>query len=411
MKSSFVLSVSELNGYVQRLLASDPMLQGIQMRGEISNFKRHSSGHCYFVLKDDQARIQCVMFRSYAQMVPLRPSDGMRVVVGGHVALYSRDGQYQFYAEAMRPDGMGELYLQFERLKQKLQQEGLFDAARKRPLPLLPVGVGIVTSPTGAVLQDIRQIAARRNPGVPLILYPARVQGPGAAVEIVAGIRALERHPQVDVIIVGRGGGSLEDLWPFNEEAVARAIHACKKPVVSAVGHETDFTIADFVADLRAPTPSAAAELTLPDRRELQDRLNELREALARSLRTRHQLARERLGVLGAQLAARHPAQVLERRRTRLEGLSQLLALHMGRRMAESGQRLEGLRARLEGLGPAQVLRRGYALVTDRKGNPIVRAMRCGEGQEISVRLQDGVLNAQVQRRIPNHGVQEEANV
>ena len=263
-----ILTVAELNEYVRRSLASDPMLRGLRLRGEISNFKRHSAGHLYFSLKDEQARIACVMFRSAAAGLRVALRDGLRVVLSGSAALYPAAGQYQFYVDAVHEDGVGALYLAFEQLKARLQAEGLFDAALKKPLPLLPEGVGIVTSPTGAVVHDICQIAARRHPGVALYLQPARVQGEGAAEEIAAALAALDRRPDVDVIILGRGGGSLEELWPFNEETVARAIFACRTPVVSAVGHETDVTIADFVADVRASTPSAAAELVIPRREE-----------------------------------------------------------------------------------------------------------------------------------------------
>ena len=264
-----LVSVTQLNEYVRRTLASDPMLRGLSLRGEISNFKRHTSGHLYFSLKDENARIACVMFRQHAFGLRMQPRDGMRVVLDGAVSLYAQGGQYQFYAESMRPDGVGDLYLRFEQLKAELEREGLFDPSLKKPLPLLPRTVGVVTSPTGAAVRDIVSVSSRRNPGVHLLLCPASVQGDSAAGEIVRAIKTLDRLPEVDVIIVGRGGGSIEELWAFNEEAVARAIFACRTPVVSAVGHETDFTIADFVADLRAPTPSAAAERAVPVRDDL----------------------------------------------------------------------------------------------------------------------------------------------
>ena len=259
------LSVAQLNEYVRRTLASDVMLKNICITGEISNFKRHVSGHWYFTLKDEEAAINCVMFRQAAQTVRFQPENGMSVRLTGSVSLYVKTGSYQFYGERMEQEGLGELYLRFERLKQKLLAEGLFDPAMKKPLPLLPRGVGIVTSSTGAVVHDICTVTWRRNPAMPLYLCPVKVQGEGAAREIAAAIRRLDRMPEAEVLIVGRGGGSMEDLWPFNEEIVARAIAACRTPVVSAVGHETDFTIADFAADVRAATPSAAAAGTLPD--------------------------------------------------------------------------------------------------------------------------------------------------
>ena len=269
MEQEWILSVSDLNEYVRRSLAADPMLHNLRLRGEISNFKRHSSGHWYFTLKDEDSRINCVMFRQNNMGVSIRPADGMAVIVSGSVSLYVQGGAYQFYVDAMRPDGVGSLYLRYEALKAKLAKEGLFDAGRKRPLPLLPRGIAIVTSPTGAVLHDIRTVSARRNPAIPLTLLPVRVQGEGAAEEIAAAIRKAGTLSNIDVLITGRGGGSMEDLWAFNEECVVRAIAECPVPVISAVGHETDTTLADYAADVRAATPSMAAELAVQDRLEL----------------------------------------------------------------------------------------------------------------------------------------------
>ena len=258
------LSVSQLNDYVRRSLASDPLLRGLCVTGEISNLKRHVSGHWYFTLKDEEAAINCAMFRQSAMSLRFRPENGQRVRAFGSVSLYVKTGSYQLYVDAMEPDGVGDLYMRFEALKRKLSEEGLFDAQLKKQLPFLPKGVGIVTSKTGAVVHDIAQVTWRRFPGMPLVLCPVKVQGEGAAAEIAEGLRTLDKRTDIDVIIVGRGGGSMEDLWAFNEEKVARAIAACKKPVISAVGHETDVTIADFTADVRAATPSVAAELADP---------------------------------------------------------------------------------------------------------------------------------------------------
>ena len=307
------LTVSQLNEYVRRSLASDPMLHGLCLTGELSNFKRHTSGHWYFTLKDEEAAINCAMFRQAAMGVRFRPENGQRVRLFGSVGLYARTGSYQFYADAMEPDGLGELYLRFEALKQKLAAEGLFDPSLKKPLPLLPRGVGIVTSRTGAVVHDIARVSWLRYPGMPLYLCPVKVQGEGAAAEIAAAIRLLDAFADVDVMIVGRGGGSMEDLWAFNEEVVARAIARCHTPVVSAVGHETDVTIADFVADVRAPTPSAAAELAVPE----QAALLETEQALLRRMNAAfsHQLAQKGLRLAGAQkhLEAQSPAGARER--------------------------------------------------------------------------------------------------
>ena len=383
----WILQVSDLNEYVRRSLAADPMLRSLRIRGEISNFKAHSSGHWYFTLKDDQARIACVMFRQNAMRMSIRPRDGMAVVLSGSVSLYTQSGTYQFYAENMRPDGVGGLYQQFEALKARLAAEGLFDAARKKPLPLRPKKIAVVTSRTGAVLQDIRRVSAARDPGVPLVLLPVQVQGEGAAEEIAAAIRWAGTLPGVEVIIAGRGGGSMEDLWAFNEEIVARAIADSPIPVISAVGHETDFTIADFVADVRAATPSNAAELAVPDRAELLEGLRMVRRHLTKAMdamltdksRQVAYLAR-RLTAASPEMRLRDAAHRLEQCRDRLdraverpltEAAPRLSLMRIRLDHAMDGtlerhrQRLSRDRARLETLDPRRVLERGYALVTD----------------------------------------------
>lgn len=252
------LKVSELNGYIKNIIDGDEMLANVYIKGEISNFKRHYSGHLYFTLKDETSLIKCVMFKSYTNYLNFEPKDGMSVVILGSVSVFERDGVYQVYAKGMEPEGVGALYKAYEKLKAKLSEEGLFDEAHKKPIPILPRAIGVVTSKTGAVIRDIINVTTRRLPNVNIILYPAAVQGEGAAQTIVNGIKYFNKAKNVDTIIIGRGGGSLEDLWPFNEEITARAIYESEIPIISAVGHETDFTIADFVADLRAPTPSAA---------------------------------------------------------------------------------------------------------------------------------------------------------
>ena len=391
-----ILTVTDLNEYVRLTLAGDPMLQTIQLQGEISNFKRAVSGHLYFSLKDENSRIDCVMFRTAAYGLRCSPRDGMRVVLTGGVSLYTAAGKYQFYATGMREGGMGALYEAFERLKAKLQAEGLFDAAKKKPLPLLPRGVGIVTSATGAVVHDIQNVAGRRNPGVQLYLRPSAVQGTGAAAEIARGIAALDRDERIDVIIVGRGGGSLEELWAFNEEIVARAIYACKTPVVSAVGHETDFTIADFVSDVRAPTPSAAAELVVPRRDELLDTLDGLRDAMTRAQKTRVRTLRAELDKQRARLNALQPAARLRERRARLTALCAMLNVRAENALRMRRVHLAALEKRLVALSPQGVLQRGYALVTDERGNLAASAAGLRAGENISIRLRDGKIGARV---------------
>ena len=361
---SNVLSVSDLNEYVRRSLAADPMLRGVQLRGEISNFKHYiSSGHWYFSLKDDKCKVDCVMYRSNNQQTGFLPRDGMKVVLTGSAGLYPVSGAFQFYAESMKQDGIGDLYARFEALKRDLEREGLFDPARKRPLPRLPRMIGIVTSRTGAVIHDIARVAHRRNPQMQLVLYPSQVQGEGAAEEIVRGIRALSRVEGIDVIIIGRGGGSIEDLWAFNEEKVARAVAACPVPVISAVGHETDVTISDFAADVRAATPSAAAELAVTPVSELLDAVAEMKRGLAQSLKQQLLSLKNRLVSLEKRLQARHPLSVLRLTENRRALLEQRMNIAAQKRVLTLKSELNGLRARLTAISPANTLKRGYVAV------------------------------------------------
>ena len=409
--SEWILQVSDLNEYVRRTLAADPMLRSLRLRGEISNFKRHTSGHWYFTLKDEQSRINCVMFRQNAIRMTLRPMDGMQVILSGSVSLYAEGGQYQFYAENMRPDGLGTLYQQFEALKSKLAAEGLFDAGRKRPLPLRPKKIAVVTSRTGAVLQDIRNVAARRDAGVPLVLLPVQVQGEGAAESIAAAIRKAGTLPEVDVIITGRGGGSMEDLWAFNEEIVARAIAESPIPVISAVGHETDVTIADFAADVRASTPSHAAEMAVPDVSELIDGLHMMRRHLTQAAAAQLHQARAELSLCQRRMEALRPDRQLLQLQSRLHQAAQRLDRcvddHLAAyppRLALMNMKLDHLmeaqlrhqaekcaasRAKLEALNPARVLERGYALVLD--GEKIIPDAASAVAK-MTLRFRDGTV-------------------
>lgn len=357
------LSVQELNEYVRKLLAGDPMLRGIALRGEVSNFKQHVSGHWYFSLKDEQSRIACVMFRQHNQLLRFVPRDGMRLVLMGSVGLYSATGSYQFYAEGAMQEGVGDLYQRFLALKDALTREGLFDIARKRALPLLPRAVAIVTSSTGAVPHDIRTVAARRFPGIQMILRPAKVQGEGAAADIAAGIAEAAALNDVDVIIVGRGGGSIEDLWAFNEEAVVRAIIASPKPVISAVGHETDITLADFAADMRAPTPSAAAELAVPDRQELGRLVQGLQSSLY--VAGEHVLSgmAARLAEIDKRLETRRPEAALALFTSRVMLCRQSLNSRVDRVLERCAATTVQLSGRLNAVGPLSTLQRGYAIV------------------------------------------------
>lgn len=393
--AELTLSVSELNEYVRRSLASDPILHGVKLRGEISNFKRHSSGHWYFTLKDEVASVNCAMFRQANLTVRFAPCDGQQVMLTGSAGLYPKTGQYQFYVDQMHSDGVGELYQRFEALKAKLMAQGLFDPAVKKQLPLLPRGIGVVTSKTGAVLHDIRTVSLRRNPSIPLYLYPSAVQGQDAEKELVKAICALDRMSDVDVIIIGRGGGSMEDLWPFNEEILARAIFKCQTPVVSAVGHETDFTIADFVADVRAATPSQAAELCVCQREELLGGIEASVAQMRRACENGLMLRLSQVQQLTGRLREQNPQQRLDK----LDAARKLLIASLNssaqRELALHQTRLAQLSSRLHSVGPDSVLNRGFALIL-KDGKPVTDAAQANTGDTLSIHMRGGALDATV---------------
>lgn len=390
-----VLSVGQLNEYIKMQMDNDPLLSGVLIRGEISNFTNHyKTGHFYFSLKDDNALVRAVMFRSYAQHVHFMPENGMKVIVHGRVSLFPRDGQYQIYVDELVPDGVGALYLAYEQLRLKLEGEGLFDPARKRPLPPYPTRIGIVTSPTGAAVRDMIQILGRRFPTAEIILYPALVQGAGAPESLVRGLLAFYNNISVDLIIIGRGGGSAEDLWAFNDEALARTVAASPVPVISAVGHETDVTICDFVADLRAPTPSAAAELAVPDALELKQGLNGAGERLSLALSQSLSNARMRLSTLSGAAVLRSPSRYLEDRTMTLAFLSQRLDRAAISAAEHARTELGALTAKLGALNPLNVLARGYAAVFDDDGKPVTRAEGLSAGQNLSIRFADRTADA-----------------
>lgn len=361
--NGYKLTVTQLNEYVNSMLKQDVLLSNVCVCGEISGFKRHSSGHLYFSIKDETALVRCVMFRQNAYMLDFAPADGQSVSVRGSVSLYVKDGQFQLYVDSMRREGEGELYRRFMLLKTRLEARGFFDAAHKKPIPKLPGCIGVVTSPTGAAIQDIINITQRRFPQMNILLAPVRVQGSGAAEEIAAAIKAMNKLKQADVLIVGRGGGSMEDLWPFNEEVVAKAIFESEIPVVSAVGHETDFSISDFVADMRAPTPSAAAELCVPE-------YDKLKADVANSLYTIRTLARNNLGSMHSELAGIRKSAAFTAARHRLELLRTSLVMDQKEmsgsirsEIVNEFNHIEKQRSRIEALSPNKVLERGYGMV------------------------------------------------
>lgn len=390
-----VHSVSDVNRYLKDLLAREPLLSGLSVRGEISNFKQYPSGHCYFTLKDANSALKCVMFRSRAQYLRFLPQNGMQVVAGGTISVYERDGVYQLYVDSLMPEGTGDLALAFEQLKKKLSAEGLFDQSRKQPLPAFPKKIGVVTSPAGAVLRDIYRVSKRRWPAVQLVLYPVQVQGEGAAEQIARGIDFFAEEYAVDVIIAGRGGGSMEDLWAFNEEPVVRAIAACPVPLISAVGHETDFTLADFAADVRAATPSQAAELAVPDRAEVKRQVEHLTSQLTRQMRREIDLRRQRLDHVLQSRVMRQPQSMLAERRQRLDFLLAGLQNTAKQELQNKSHGLKLLLNRLAAINPAAVLGRGYGIVT--KQDKLVSSINAVEvDDEIQLSLTDGSLKARV---------------
>ncbi len=394
-----ILSVSNVNQYIKSLIAYDPNLSSISVRGEISNFKRYTSGHAYFSLKDATGVLKCVCFNSAMAKVDFRPSDGMRVVATGNINVYERDGVYQLYVEKMMPDGIGSLYEQFELLKKQLEKAGLFDQAHKRSLPMLPKAIGVVTSPSGAVIQDIRNVTQRRFPGMPIVLYPASVQGAGSSQEIVAAIERANQIQAVDVLIVGRGGGSIEDLWSFNEEIVAKAVYASKIPVISAVGHETDFTICDFVADLRAPTPSAAAELAVPAVADLRNVLLDYEKKLRNLPRYCVQIKQAQLDKLQANRHFTHPMDLVERREQDLIRLEERISFLLDQAGERGVRRVNDCETRLRLLNPKQVLRRGYAIVKDSAGRVLTHGAELAQLSDADVMMQDRVVHVTVEKQ------------
>lgn len=390
-----VYTVSQVNGYIKNMFAQDYMLSRIYVKGEVSNCKYHPSGHIYFTLKDETGALQAVMFAGSRKGLAFPMKNGDNVIVLGSIAVYERDGKYQLYAQEILLDGVGLLYQRFEALKQELMEMGMFASEYKRPIPKYVRRVGIVTASTGAAIRDIQNIAARRNPYVQLILYPALVQGEGAVASIAAGIRAMEQAG-VDVMIVGRGGGSMEDLWAFNEEIVARAIFECNVPIISAVGHETDVTIADFVADLRAPTPSAAAELAVYDVKELFEQLLLLKLNLNRAITLRLDASREQLAQYGSRLNLLRPENRLNDRRQYCMDLQLRLSEYMQRRLTEARHRLQLCAQGLEGLSPAKKLGQGYSVVTDADGNNVTDVHKVKPGDLLRIHVANGQIDTRV---------------
>ncbi len=390
------LSVTEVNRFIKTLLDSNSVLKKLMIEGEISNLKFHSSGHLYFSLKDTQSRISCVMFRSSAQAMKFVPEEGMKVTVKGNLSVFEKSGQVQVYVRSMEPQGIGALYQAFEQLKRKIEARGWMDEALKKPIPETVETVGIVTSPTGAAIRDMISVIRRRHPGIKILLYPALVQGEGAAESIVSGIKAINQRPDVDVMIIGRGGGSMEDLWAFNEEIVSEAIYSSEIPIISAVGHETDITLSDFVADLRAPTPSAAGELVAADQSVLKQHLEDLKFRLEQAMLYSVNGQRQKMALLENRIRRSSPESKLSEEQMVLDLLQDRLQRKVLADIEAHRNRLALLKKRIEILNPEHVLKRGYALVRMRSGEVITSAKEAVEHETVRLKFTDGEVLAMI---------------
>lgn len=390
------ITVTALNKYIKNIVDNDEFLGMVYIRGEISNFKNHYTGHLYFTLKDETSLIKCVMFKTYTSNLNFTPKDGMSVVILGSVSVFERDGVYQIYVKGMEMDGVGALYAEYERLKSKLTEEGLFDENKKKKIPMLPKSIGVITSKTGAVIRDIINVTTRRFPNVNIKLYPASVQGKGAAETIVNGLKYFNQARNVDVIIVARGGGSLEDLWPFNEEITARAIYESNIPVISAVGHETDFTIADFVADLRAPTPSAAGELAVPELNELIWKLGNIRKKMCLLLTQKLELMKNKYYSLMNSKVLKNPYDVLQQKTLTVEKFETELISNITIKIKDDKLKLIKIASSLDALSPLKTLARGYSLIEDENKNVITSIKEIKKDDIVSIVLADGSKEAVV---------------
>lgn len=394
-KDSKILTVSQLNDYIKMMLDGDALLSGIYVKGEISNLTNHRTGHIYFTLKDEGAVLKAVMFRSAAQKLKFSPEDGMKVITRGRISVFPAAGQYQLYVEGIEPDGVGALYIAYEQLKKRLEAQGLFRADLKRPLPKIPTRIGIITSPTGAAVRDMINITGRRFPFAEIIIYPSLVQGDGAPAQLIAGLEYFNSTRRCDVIIIGRGGGSIEDLWAFNDEALAHAIRKSAIPVISAVGHETDFTIADFVADRRAPTPSAAAELAVPDTAELQRKIGNIVGRMQLLLAQNISARRKNLTQLSSRRALQSPRSVIDDRRMKLLNLESRMGSSVKLIVKQKQNRFIGCTAKLDALNPMAVIARGYSAVFRPDGLLVKSVTQLKKGDRIRFRLTDGEVQAE----------------
>ena len=394
--AQMAITVTSLNQYIKNKIADDEYLNNVLVKGEISNFKNHYTGHLYFTLKDENCLIKCIMFKSYAQKLHFMPKDGMKVIVLGTVSVFERDGVYQIYVKAMQEDGVGDLYTRYQELKSKLEKQGMFDEKHKIPIPKMPEVIGVLTSQTGSVIRDIINVSTRRNPNVVIRLLPVPVQGEGAAEKIAAGIEWMNQNKLADVLILARGGGSLEDLWPFNEEIVANSIYYSEIPIISAVGHETDFTIADFVADLRAPTPSAAAELAVPDIYEVKQKINTYQNRLRMALTKKVEVMKLRYEKCMNSTVFKEPTRKIQESYLQIDNiikrLENTIKTHLEKEKAQFGKIVSSLDA----LSPLKTLTRGYSIV-EKQGEIVRKTEDVKPQDDITIRLSDGKITAKVQ--------------
>ena len=397
------LTVTQLNEYIKGIIDRDIRLSDVYLKGEISNFKNHySTGHFYFTLKDEGSMIRAIMFRSSASKLPFLPEDGMKVIAHGRIAAFVRDGQYQIYCDSMEPDGVGALYIAYEQLKRKLEAEGLFDPAHKKPLPKIPSRVGIITSATGAAIRDMINVCGRRFPFATLVLYPSLVQGPDAPAQLIEGVRYFNETKSADVLIIGRGGGSIEDLWAFNNEDLAREIAASVIPVISAVGHETDFTICDFVADRRAPTPSAAAELAVPETGELKRKIEHIVDRESAVLSAMIAARREKLSYFAGSRALTNPMAFIDDKKMQTAMVGERLMHFTEQSVNAKKAAMQSLCAKLSAMNPLAVLSRGYSAVYGKNGGVVKSIRDVQPGDEIRVETGDGTIDATVSAAEPN---------
>ena len=393
--AEMAISVTDLNKYIKNKIADDEYLNNILIKGEISNFKHHYTGHLYFTLKDENSLIKCIMFKSYAQKLKFEPKDGMKVYILGSVSVFERDGVYQIYAKVMEEDGVGDLYTKYQKLKEELEKKGLFDQSHKQKIPMLPKVIGVLTSQTGSVIRDIINVSTRRNPNVYIRLLPVPVQGEGAGQKIAEGIEYMNQNQLADVIILARGGGSLEDLWPFNEEVVAYSIYKSKIPIISAVGHETDFSISDFVADLRAPTPSAAAELAVPDIYEIKQKINTYQNRLKMSLTKKLEIMKLRYDKCISSSAFKEPTRRIQENYIKMDSYIKQLENLINKVKEKNKNKYIELVSKLDTLSPLKTLTRGYSII-EKDGKIMKSITDLQTEDEISIRLKDGEKQAKI---------------